>query len=152
MFDIIFFVLIVLFSAFGLIKGVFKEMIPTSGLVIGYLAAGKFHVKYLNLVGQYTRSTAEAKVISYIAIILVIFVGALILDSIIFTIFKRGISGTTGRLMGGGLGIIKGGILCLAIFYVVRGYIPSFSDELNTSVIAPYLQEIWKILHGIGYA
>jgi len=152
MFDTIFLIIVLALFVFGLLKGFLRELFPTVGLVGGYLAAGKFHLDYMSIVSHYVRNAAESKVITFIIILLLGFLAGIIVDSVIFMVFRRGAVGIKGRIAGGLLGATKGITILMVIFYIVRGYIPAFADELKASVLAPYLHQLWKSLHAYSLA
>jgi hypothetical protein len=48
--------------------------------------------------------------------------------------------------------LTKGLLICLLVFFIVEGYIPSYLDDLYNSFYSPWLQNIRHFINGINFA
>lgn len=152
-FDLIFSILILIFIALGFSNGSLRELLSTLGIVIGYVGAEQFHERYLGITLQYIENYAQAKVITYLAILAIGLVIGIILSTIVRLMSSAGQRPAfPSRILGSMMGLIKGVLVCLAIFFVIEGYIPSYLDDLYNSSYTPWLQEFRKLINGINFA
>ena len=151
-FDIVFTVIIIFFVVLSASRGVLREFISTFSIVFGYYAAEKFYPKYMNLTINYVGNGPQAKIVTYFAIFAVIVLIGFVLSSLIKMLisFKR--PTFFSRLIGGLFGLTKGFLICLLIFFIVEGYIPSYLDDLYKSFYTPWLQNIRGFINGINFA
>ncbi|MBU2645930.1 CvpA family protein [bacterium] len=151
-FDLIFTILILIFLVLGFSKGSFRELLSTIGIVIGYVGAEQFHERYLGITLQYIQNYAQAKVITYLAIFAVGLVIGFILSTLVRLMSSSQRPSFPSRILAGFLGLLKGVLICLAIYFVVEGYIPSYMDDLYNSAYTPWLQHFRKLINGINFA
>lgn len=151
-FDILFSITIVFFLVLSVSRGGLREFISTFSIVFGYYAAEKFHPKYMSTTLNYLNNVSQAKIVTYFAIFAAIVLVGMVLSSLIKVLisFKR--PTFVSRLIGGLLGLTKGLLICLLVFFIVEGYIPSYLDDLYNSFYSPWLQNIRHFINGINFA
>lgn len=152
LFDIIFIAIIIVFFFLSFLKGIMKDSLTTIGLLVGYFAAGKYQHVLIPYVSPYVQNPAASKVATYLLIVIGGWLAGLILSVLISLFFPGRGPSLSGRILGGVFGLVKGTLICLIIFFIIRGYVPAFADELEASMIAPWLQKIWITLHDFGLA
>jgi len=152
-FDLIFSILILVFIALGFSNGSLRELLSTVGIIIGYVGAEQFHERYMGITLQYLDNYAQAKVITYLAIFAVGLVIGIILSTLVRLMSAAGQRpNLPSRILAALMGLLKGVLVCLAIYFVIEGYIPSYLDDLYNSTYTPWLQELRKLLNGINFA
>ncbi len=151
-FDLVFSILILFFLFLSFSRGSLKELLSTFGIVIGYFSAEKFYERYLGITLQYIQDYSQAKVITYLAIFAIgLFIG-IILSTLVRMMTDNQRPNFPSRILASFLGLLKGVLICLAIYFVVEGYIPSYMDDLYNSAYTPWFQQFRKLIHGINFA
>ena len=151
-FDIVFTIIIVGFFVLSASRGVLREFISTFSIVFGYYAAEKYYLKYMNITLKYLSDNSQARIVTYFAIFAAIVLAGFLLSSLVKMMisFKR--PTFLSRSIGGLLGLTKALMICLLIFFIVEGYIPSYLDDLYKSFYTPWLQNIRGFINGINFA
>ncbi len=151
-FDIVFSVVTLGFVLLSFTRGSLRELLSTLGIVLGYFGAEGFHERYLSLTLQYVNDYGQAKIITYLAIFAAGIVAGTLLSAAIKILLAAQRPNMSSRILGGMLGFIKGLLVCLVIFFIVEGYVPSYVDDLYNSFFTPWLQDIRNIVNGINLA
>ncbi len=151
-FDIVFAVIIIFFVLLSSSRGSLPEFLSTLGIVAGYFAAERFHLKYINFSLQYMSNVSHAKAVTFFAIFIAFVVAGVILASIANVIFSFKRPTYTSRFLGGLMGLLKGLLVCLLIFFIVEGYVPSYTDDLYNSAFSPWLRGLRNLINGINLA
>lgn len=151
-FDIVFSVIVIGFFVLSASRGALREVVSAFSIIFGYYAAEKFHVKYMSITLKYLANQSQAKIVTYLAIFAAIVLAGFLLSALIKMLisFKR--PTFLSRLIGGALGLTKGLLICLLIYFVVEGFIPSYLDDLYNSFYAPWLQNVRQFINGINFA
>jgi len=151
-FDIVFAVILIFFFLLSTSRGSLREILSTLGIVAGYFAAERFHPKYMKFTLQYLSNVSQAKIVTYMAIFAACIISGLVLSTIVKILFSFKRPTMSSRMLGGVLGLIKGVLICLLIFFVVEGYIPSYADDLRNSFFTPWFQNLRNLINGINLA
>lgn len=151
-FDLVFTILILVFIGLGFSNGSLRELLSTIGIVIGYVGAEQFHERYLGITLQYISNYGQAKVITYLAIFAAGLVVGIILSTLVRLMSAGQRPNIPSRILAGLLGCAKGVLICLAIYFVIEGYVPSYLDDLYNSSYTPWLQEFRRLINGINFA
>lgn len=135
LFDAIVFVILVAFMLLSYVRGATRELLSLVGLVIGYWAGLKFHQDLGGMLEPIVQDLQLAELLSFVMILVAGYlVGAFVGG------FREGRPrGLLNHLIGGGVGVLKGLVVSLALYWVVIAYVPPFQDELAASRSAPYL-------------
>ncbi|MCG8333638.1 MAG: CvpA family protein [Proteobacteria bacterium] len=151
-FDIVFSIVVLVFVVISSSRGALREIISTFSIVFGYYAAERFHQKYMSITLNYLSNNSQAKIVTYFAIFAIVILAGFLLSTLIKALisFKR--PTVFSRTIGGLLGLTKGMLVCLLVFFIVEGYIPSYLDDLYNSFYAPWLQNIRGFINGINFA
>lgn len=151
-FDILFSVVLIFFLILSISRGGLREFVSTASIVFGYYAAEKFHPKYMSTTLNYLNNVSQAKIVTYFAIFAAVILAGIVLSSLIKVMisFKR--PTFLSRMVGGIFGLIKGLLICLLVFFIVEGYLPSYLDDLYHSFYTPWLQNIRHLINGINFA
>lgn len=151
-FDIVFALIILFFIVLSASRGALRELLSTLGIIVGYFAAERFYPKYMNITLEYITNVSQAKIITYFSIFAICIIAGFILSILVKALlsFKR--PSLFSRLSASVMGLIKGLLICLLIFFVVEGYIPSYLDDLYASFFTPWFQELRNFINGINFA
>lgn len=152
-FDIVFAIIIVGFAILSFTRGSLRELLSTIGIVLGYFGAEKYHERYLDIALQYLPHFQQAKMITY----LVIFAAGVLLGIVLSSVVRLLLVTSQrpafpSRILGMLLGLVKGILICLAVYFIVDGYIPSYADDLYNSFFTPWLLEFKNVMNGINFA
>ncbi|PCI23967.1 MAG: hypothetical protein COB67_12140 [SAR324 cluster bacterium] len=151
-FDLFFSILLTVFILQGLVLGTLRVLLTTFGILSGFLLAEYGYEQYYDLSLQYLNGVEQAKIVTY----LVLFgFGALLgkLFAMIVKTLRPPIPPSPfSRVIALFLGLLKGGCICLLIFFIVKGYIPSFVDDLDASFFTPWFQTIRELISGTKFA
>ena len=115
--DILFSIILLLFTINGLRRGLIKEMARLIGLFFGCLIASKYHIDLIPIVGEYF---INEKVVQIISFLIIFFLAVIIINLISLTIqkfFEMIYLGWLNKLLGSLLGFIKGLIVISIIIF-----------------------------------
>ena len=141
LFDAIFLILVLTFTVLSFMRGMMKEVLGLLGIAMGFLAAGWYAPNLAEIVRPLLPDAKTSELLAFILIMMAgYFVGTFLAG--FGSQFLPSPKTPTGRMVGGVIGFGKGLIFALALFWVVRNYIPPFQDELARSPIGGMLGEI----------
>ena len=147
LFDLILLVICLAFALFSYMRGALRELPSLIGLGVGYLAAHRFYADLSDLLEPIVRDRSLTELLSFILIIaLGYLVGTFV--SGFGDMLRRKPPGIINSLGGAAIGLMKGLVISLAVFWVIDAYIVVFQDELAESLSAPFLAQLMDILAG----
>ncbi len=142
--DIIVLIVIGLSTAYGIWKGLIKQVFSIAGIIAGYVVATQYYIPF----SAYLKfgDPNLAKIVSFI----IIFIGCVIIATILaFTvnkIFRLPGLGFINSFLGGVIGFLKGFLLVAVAVIVLIALLSAENTLLSKSVTVPY------ILRGINTA
>ncbi|MDO8282864.1 MAG: CvpA family protein [Thermodesulfovibrionia bacterium] len=139
-FDIFVLVIMGITVAFGLVKGLVKQVFSIIGIVAGYLLSVKLYEPVSNYFFGPDNSMAKIGIFLaiFIACIIIAALSSKVIDKFMETI---GI-GWANRIAGGGLGFLKGLLIVSVIAGVISTFVASESAVIKKSVTLPYLLKV----------
>jgi len=153
-FDISLLIILAAFVFSGLFKGLIRSLGHVVGLIIGAYIASHYYLLFFEW-GKNLAAGHEniGKVVAFI----VLFIVATRLTDLVFKLIEKFFnliaiipgSKYINNLLGAVLGFIEGSLFLGLILYVVSRYAVLgffFGDNLNTSLIAPFLLKIVRII------
>ena len=144
--DIIFLIILGTLLIRGMFRGLMREIASILGLVLGFFLANTYHAELVPYVQQFIETEGYAQALSYLAI----FFGTMICVFIMATLFKQFLKlimlGWFDRLGGGGLGFLKGLLLCSIILMVLTTFLSPNASVLKTSKVAPYISTVTQAI------
>src|SRR4030042_2548529 len=144
--DWIFIIIIAVSSIYGLFKGLIKEVSSILAIIIGWIAASKFYVKFSPFFKNINLNDQVSNVLSFIIIFLAIFIVLIFIAKLIHRFIHAIFLGWLNRLGGMGFGFIKGVIISSIIIIVLTITLPEKTRILNQSKLSPHIMRISKIL------
>jgi uncharacterized membrane protein required for colicin V production len=148
LFDLVFLVILAGFGLIGTMRGVLKEALSLLGLAAGFWAGLRFHEDAGSALAPIVR---DGKLAELLAFVLILTAGYLL------GTFLGGMRDNTARSRGMGdyagslvLGLLKGLVICLSLYWVVDNYVPQFQGSLSDAMSAPRLEGIMDFLGRFG--
>lgn len=132
MFDIIFLGLLLIFFLLSYMRGAIKEMFTLLGLAGGFLAAGRFSDDLAKSLASFMPDHQTALLVSFLLIMLLCYFLGIFLGGM-SDLFRRDALGPFNRMLGGLIGLTKGLILSLVVYWIVLNHFPVFHQQLNGS-------------------
>jgi uncharacterized membrane protein required for colicin V production len=148
LFDLVFLVILAGFGLIGTMRGVLKETLSLLGLAAGFWGGLRFHEQAGAALAPVVR---DGKLSELLAFLLILAVGYL-LGTFIGGMRdnaarSRGMVDYAGSLV---LGLLKGLVICLSLYWVVDNYVPQFHGQLRDAMSAPRLEGIMHMLGRFG--
>ena len=152
-FDIILAVLLGLFIIRGALRGLVKEIAGLIGLLLGFFSSARYYHLVTPYVGKYVEDGTATNILGYI----VIFMGVSLVVKLFAVAVEKFMTVTSmgwlNHLLGGGVGAVKGILLC-AVAITLVAYLFADDQILKASMLAPYIDQIvdWgrKLLPPLG--
>lgn len=150
LFDAIFLIMALGFTVLSFMRGMLSEVLGLLGIALGFLAASWYAPNIAEIVRPLLPDAKTSELLAFILIMMAgYFLGR----------FLAGFGGLvmptpksfSGRVVGGVVGFGKGVVFSLALFWVVKSYIPPFQDELARSRIGGMLGEIIGYFQKVGW-
>lgn len=146
--DIVFAGLIVAFTLISMMRGAVREVLSLIGLVGGFLLASRYYGALADRVEAIMPDRALGELLSFLAILVAgYFAGSLLSGFGDLLGAKR--RGLLDRLLGASFGFGKGTTISLALYWVIKEYIPPFQDELASSLVAENLARLLDVISGL---
>jgi membrane protein required for colicin V production len=135
--DFIFGIILVLLLIRGLYNGFIREIASIVGLFIGFFLANRLYTTVVPLAERFIDDSSYAHIVSYIVVLCGTFFGVLLVLAILRNLFRMALLGGIDRFAGGLMGLVKGTVLCAIILMVLTAFLPSDSESLTRSKMAP---------------
>lgn len=140
-------VLIVLSAIIGLIRGFVREALSLAT----WVAAFAFAILYRDQLAVYVPFAVQGKIVQVVIAFVVIFLGVLIVGSIINHLLSTAVSsvglGGIDYLLGGAFGILRGGLI-VTLLVLLFGMVGNYSKEAwwKDSVLMPWFEDTAGVL------
>jgi uncharacterized membrane protein required for colicin V production len=148
LFDLVFLVILAGFGLIGTMRGILKESLSLLGLAAGFWGGLKFHESAGAVLVPIIR---DEKLSELLAFILILAVGYLV------GTFVGGMRDNQARTRGTVdyavslvLGLVKGLVICLSLYWIVDNYVPQFQGVLGDAMSAPRLEGLMHQLERFG--
>ncbi len=145
--DIVLFIVIGVTLVFGIIKGLVRQIIGILAVIVGLILALVYYPYIAYLFGR----VISSQVLSHFLGFILIFLAILCLGGIISWLVSKMIKGPLkfmNHLLGGGLGLIKGILIC-GVFVFALLIFPVNVKALENSFVAPYCLKMTKVVVGL---
>lgn len=128
----------------GLIKGFMRQIIGILAVIVGLILA----VKYYPVFSDVFSTVIQKKVLSDFLGFLVIFIAVLCIGWVISRVLLKAIRGPLrffDRVLGGGVGLLKGVLICGILLFALLAF-PISTASIKKSQIAPYCLNVTKLV------
>ena len=145
--DIVLFAVICVTLVIGIIKGLVRQVIGLLAVISGLILALIYYPYIAYLFGR----VISSQVISHFLGFISIFLAVLCLGGIISWMVSKVIKGPLkfmNHVLGGGLGLIKGILICGVLTFALLVF-PVNVKALQNSLLAPYCLKLTKVAVGL---
>lgn len=145
--DIVLFIVIGVTLVFGIIKGLVRQIIGILAVIVGLILALVYYPYIAYLFGRVISSQVLSHFLGFVSI----FLAVLCLGGIISWLVSKMIKGPLkfmNHFLGGGLGLIKGILIC-GVFVFALLIFPVNVKALENSFVAPYCLKMTKVVVGL---
>jgi membrane protein required for colicin V production len=137
-------ILIIIIFAFCIIRGVFQGLLRgVSSLVailVGLFLAKRYYLATTALLTKIHVPDANG-IIGYIFVFLIFFMGVKIIFFLLAKVTESAGLSILDRVLGSGLGFIKGALYCLLLIFILQAVLPQGSVIFTHSKIMPYYKK-----------
>jgi membrane protein required for colicin V production len=142
--DIVLLIIIVGSLVLGVIKGLMRQVIGLAAVLLGLVLA----LVYYPYVSQLYLQWIESQVLSHFLGFITIFIAVLCLGWLISWLISKIIKGPIkfiNHVLGGGLGLLKGVLICGILVFALLVF-PVSVQALRNSFLAPYCLGMTKLV------
>ena len=148
LFDLVFLVILAGFGLIGTMRGVLKEALSLLGLAAGFWAGLRFHADAGSALVPIVRDDNLAELLAFLLMLAAGYLVGTFLGGMRDNAARsRGTVDYAGSLV---LGLLKGLVVCLSLYWVVDNYVPQFQGPLGDAMSAPRLEGIMDFLGHFG--
>lgn len=135
--DLGIYLILCIFMLLGFFKGFIRGISSLIALIAGLILAKRYYMIASNILASLHIPDSKG-VLGYICVFLVFYIGIKIVAYLLYR-FSR-ISGLSpmDRILGGAIGLVKGGILAIIVITLLQVALPKDSTLLKRSAILPY--------------
>jgi membrane protein required for colicin V production len=140
--DLVLLVILAITVLFGILKGFVRQIFGILAVITGLILAVNYYPQASNFFSQWINSRTLTHFIGFIAI----FVAVLCLGGVLSYLFSKAIKGPlkyVNQVLGGGLGLMKGMLICGVIVFAMLVF-PFNKGALEQSVLAPYCIQVTR--------
>lgn len=145
--DIVLLIIIVLTLILGLIKGLVRQVIGILAVVVGLFLALIYYPYTAYLFGRFITSHVVSHFLGFLSIFLAVLCLGWLLSWLLSKVIKGPLK-FMNHLLGGGLGLLKGILVCGVIVFALLVF-PVNMRALQNSFLAPYCLKMAKAVVGI---
>lgn len=144
--DWIFIIIIAISSIYGLFRGLIKEIISVSMVIIGLIGASRFHERLSPVIKGFGLSDQVSNILSFFILFIAIFIAVLLVGRMIHRFVQAIFLGWLNHLGGMGFGFLRGVIISSIIIIVLTITLSEKPPILSQSKLTPRIMNISKVL------
>ena len=140
--DLILLLILIIALTLGIIKGLVRQFVGILAVIVGLILALAFYSAVASAFSTLIKNPDVAGFLGF----LLIFGAVLIAGWLVGRMFAKAIKGPLkflNHLLGGGLGLLKGALICGILVFAMLVF-PVSSDALRNSVLAPPCVEVTR--------
>lgn len=128
-------------------RGAVKELLSLLGLAIGFFVATWYYLDLAKILAGIIPDKDLAELLSYLVILLGGYFLGMFLSGM-GNLFPAGPGNILNRILGAFIGLSKGALISMALFWLIKSYIKPLQDELVSSPVAQTLGKLITMLQG----
>lgn len=148
-FDFVIIGILLLFTFRGLWVGFLRQVTTLVALLVGFVIAGQYHDKLFPFLREVTDNPHAVFWTTYVILFAVTYVATMLLGKGLAKVVELTIAGWFDKLLGGVLGVVKGGVLIVLLNMVLSGVLAPENTMLRDCSLAPYLEQGTKLFRSI---
>lgn len=145
--DIVLFIVIGVTLVFGIIKGLVRQVIGILAVIVGLILALVYYPYIAYLFGRVISSQVLSHFLGFISIFLAVLCLGVAIAWLVSKIIKGPLK-FMNHILGGGLGLIKGILICGVLVFALLVF-PVNVKALENSYLAPYCLKMTKVVVGL---
>jgi membrane protein required for colicin V production len=126
------------FLARGLWTGFIRQLTFIAALLLGFLAAGRFHGQSVHLLESIIANRQLNFLITYVLLFVIVYLLVMLLGKGLKKVMSITFLGWFDRLLGGLFGILKAVFITSLIFMVVNAFLSGTNNGLKNSLSYPF--------------
>lgn len=142
--DIVLVVILVLFTVRGVLRGFVLELAGIIALVGSIMLAGNYAHDVSSYLSQFLNDSGWAYAVSYVGIILMVFLGVEIITRLLPTIIKINAVAWFNHVAGAMVGLLKGLIVASILVVLLQGYFANM-EFVRSSYLLPHAVQIGEL-------
>jgi membrane protein required for colicin V production len=143
--DIVIIVVVVFLGIVGLRQGMIRTVFGIAGLIGGIFLAGRYHDELAAFL--FPSGAIWANIAAYAIIAVATLVVAGVIGWLIAKLVNFAALGWLDKLVGCVLGVVIGGLLCVAILAIIVKYYPGMEATIDQSIITRFLVRGFPLLY-----
>jgi membrane protein required for colicin V production len=140
--DVIILVLLGYFTVTGLFRGFVQEAFALGGLVLGVVAANKYHIAFLKAISGYIHNSDLANIAAYVIVFFAVAAAMTLAGKIVSRGVRLIFLGWLDRAFGLALGFLKGLIVACILILIVGVVAREDSALIKDSRLKPMLESL----------
>jgi membrane protein required for colicin V production len=144
--DIIIIVTMIFFVLRGVFRGFFREISSLAGVILGIWVAALYQPQVTVFLSAFLPHGKTLSLISFALIFLVVLVFCNLLGWCLKSLFQKVFLGWFDRTLGAGLAVLKALILTYFAIFLLTFFVPSKSELLADSKLAPTVIKSYQSL------
>lgn len=146
LFDILVALICLVFLVRGVWVGFVRQLATIAALFLGFYLAGRYHREIYDLVLPFLDSRQLAFVLTYLIIMLIIYVGGVLIGLLLKKVMTLTMLTWFDRMLGGIFGLAKGLFVSCLIFMALAAFLSGTNNFLRRSVSFPVLTASSKVI------
>jgi len=148
LFDLVFLVILAGFGLIGTMRGPMKETLSLLGLGAGFWGGLSFHAEAGEAIVPIVRDDALSELLAFLLILAAGYLIGTFLGGMRDNAAQnRGTLDYAGSLV---LGLAKGLVICMSLYWIVDNYVPQFQGPLSDAMSAPRLEGLLRMVERLG--
>ncbi|MEN8200447.1 MAG: CvpA family protein [Thermodesulfobacteriota bacterium] len=148
-YDFVIIALLLLFLARGLWVGFLRQVTVLIALVVGFVIAGQYHDKLSPFLRGITDNPHAVFWTAYAILFAFTYVLTMLLGKGLAKVVELTVAGWFDKLLGGVLGIVKGGVLIILLNMVLTTVVAPENSMLRDCQLCPYVKQATDSFRGL---
>ncbi len=140
-YDFVIIALLLLFTLRGFWVGFLRQVTVLVALVVGYLIAGQYHDKLFPFLREVTDNPHAVFWTSYAILFALTYVLTMLFGKGLARVVELTIASWFDKLLGGVLGVVKGGLLVILLNMVLTGVLAPENPMIRSCSLCPYVKQ-----------
>lgn len=140
-FDILLLVIFCLFAIFGLIRGLYKQLVITLIWVVAFVLAILFTHQLAPHFQKVIHQPVLSQTIAFVIIFFVVWIVGVILKAVIFSGFGEALK-SGSRLVGLILGFVEGFLITVLLVFIIQNSGQQTANWFNAAFLVPPVEKV----------
>jgi membrane protein required for colicin V production len=146
--DIIFLILFGLSIIYSFIRGSVREIFSFLSLILGFFGASYGSLPLANWLKKWTANETVAQILGFTILFILIALAISLLGRLLSRLVKKTDLSWVDRVIGAAFGFVKAALVIAVILLVLTAFLPSKSEIISDSKVAP---KVLSITRGLSF-